>query len=91
MLPLDKRVMTKIRNVGRTRSKVRLEIIDAPFDHQKLVDPFTVSDLKSFGFALMMLKKSVLKILAQIKMLTGVLEVGLFCRMAKAAYFGDEV
>lgn len=25
MLPLDKRVMTKIRNVGRTRSKVRLE------------------------------------------------------------------
>ena len=25
MLPLDKRIMTKIRNVGRTRSKVRLE------------------------------------------------------------------
>ena len=25
MLPLDKRVMTKIRDVGRTRSKVRLE------------------------------------------------------------------
>ena len=29
--------------------------------------------------------------MAQIKMLTGVVEVGLFCRMAKAAYFGNEV
>ncbi|TFK37121.1 ribose-5-phosphate isomerase [Crucibulum laeve] len=29
-------------------------------------------------------------IMAQIKMLTGVVEVGLFCRMAKAAYFGNE-
>ena len=25
MLPLDKRVMTKIRNIGRTKSKFRLE------------------------------------------------------------------
>ncbi|KAJ7319120.1 ribose 5-phosphate isomerase A-domain-containing protein [Mycena albidolilacea] len=29
-------------------------------------------------------------IMAQIKMLTGVVEVGLFCNMAKAAYFGNE-
>ncbi|KAF8154592.1 ribose 5-phosphate isomerase A-domain-containing protein [Crassisporium funariophilum] len=29
-------------------------------------------------------------IMAQIKMLTGVVEVGLFCHMAKAAYFGNE-
>ncbi|EAU86951.1 ribose-5-phosphate isomerase [Coprinopsis cinerea okayama7 len=29
-------------------------------------------------------------VLAQIKMLTGVVEVGLFCKMAKAAYFGNE-
>jgi ribose 5-phosphate isomerase A len=29
--------------------------------------------------------------MAQIKMLTGVVEVGLFCHMAKAAYFGNEV
>jgi len=28
-------------------------------------------------------------IMAQIKMLTGVVEVGLFCKMAKAAYFGN--
>jgi len=28
-------------------------------------------------------------LLAKIKMLTGVVEVGLFCRMAKAAYFGN--
>lgn len=31
------------------------------------------------------------QIMAQIKMLTGVVEVGLFCHMAKAAYFGNEV
>jgi hypothetical protein len=31
------------------------------------------------------------QIMAQIKMLTGVVEVGLFCNMAKAAYFGNEV
>lgn len=29
--------------------------------------------------------------MAKIKMLTGVVEVGLFCHMAKAAYFGNEV
>jgi ribose 5-phosphate isomerase A len=31
------------------------------------------------------------KIMAQIKMLTGVVEVGLFCKMARAAYFGNSV
>jgi ribose 5-phosphate isomerase A len=30
-------------------------------------------------------------LLAKIKMLTGIFEVGLFCGMAKAAYFGREV
>ncbi|KAH7869822.1 ribose 5-phosphate isomerase A-domain-containing protein [Lentinula edodes] len=30
------------------------------------------------------------KIMAQIKMLTGVVEVGLFCHMARAAYFGNQ-
>ncbi|KDR79174.1 hypothetical protein GALMADRAFT_243069 [Galerina marginata CBS 339.88] len=29
------------------------------------------------------------QIMAQIKMLTGVVEVGLFCKMATAAYFGN--
>lgn len=29
--------------------------------------------------------------MARIKMLTGVVEVGLFCHMAKAAYFGNPV
>lgn len=29
--------------------------------------------------------------MTQIKMLTGVVEVGLFCHMAQAAYFGNEV
>lgn len=31
------------------------------------------------------------QLLRTIKMLTGVVEVGLFCHMAKAAYFGNEV
>jgi len=31
------------------------------------------------------------EIMTRIKMLTGVVEVGLFCNMAKAAYFGNEV
>lgn len=31
------------------------------------------------------------QLLVKIKMLTGVVEVGLFCKMAKAAYFGNEV
>jgi len=30
------------------------------------------------------------EILTKIKMLTGVVEVGLFCHMAKAAYFGNQ-
>ncbi|KAJ7267448.1 ribose-5-phosphate isomerase [Mycena rebaudengoi] len=34
--------------------------------------------------------KAPYRIMAQIKMLTGVVEVGVFCNMAKAAYFGNE-
>jgi len=45
-------------------------IIDAPFDREKMIDPFII--------------------MSQIKMLSGVVEVGLFCRMAKAAYYGNE-
>jgi ribose 5-phosphate isomerase A len=45
-------------------------VIDAPFDLEKMKDPYTI--------------------MAQIKMLTGVVEVGLFCHMAQAAYFGNE-
>ena len=35
--------------------------------------------------------KNPLALLTRIKMLTGVVEVGLFCHMARAAYFGNEV
>ncbi|KAE9402613.1 ribose-5-phosphate isomerase [Gymnopus androsaceus JB14] len=45
-------------------------IIDAPFDIEKMKEPYTI--------------------MAQIKMLTGVVEVGLFCHMARAAYFGNQ-
>jgi ribose 5-phosphate isomerase A len=31
------------------------------------------------------------KLLVRLKMLTGVVEVGLFCDVAKAAYFGNQV
>jgi ribose 5-phosphate isomerase len=37
------------------------------------------------------LKAILRQLLTRIKMLTGVVEVGLFCHMAKAAYFGNEV
>lgn len=45
-------------------------IIDAPFEREKMLNPYTI--------------------MTQIKMLTGVVEVGLFCHMAQAAYFGNE-
>jgi len=45
-------------------------IIDAPFDREKMIDPYVI--------------------MSQMKMLSGVVEVGLFCHMAKAAYFGNE-
>jgi len=45
-------------------------IIDAPFDREKMIDPYII--------------------MSQMKMLSGVVEVGLFCHMAKAAYFGNE-
>ena len=31
-----------------------------------------------------------MQLLARIKLITGVVEVGLFCGLAKAAYFGNE-
>ena len=31
-----------------------------------------------------------MKLLTRIKMLTGIVEVGLFCHMAKASYFGNQ-
>ena len=32
----------------------------------------------------------VFQLLTRIKLITGVVEVGLFCNMAKAAYFGNQ-
>ena len=32
-----------------------------------------------------------LQLLYEIKLITGVVEVGLFCKMARACYFGNEV
>ena len=67
-------------------------IIDAPFATDVMKDPSTVRVLPysrfgncadgGCGFY---------EIMTRIKMLTGVVEVGLFCNMAKAAYFGNEV
>ena len=65
-------------------------IIDAPFPEQEMQDPLTVR-----YFALCFIAKEVLnnlpQLLTRVKMLTGVVEVGLFCHMAKAVYFGNEV
>ncbi|KAG6812700.1 ribose-5-phosphate isomerase rki1 [Tricholoma furcatifolium] len=51
-------------------------VIDAPFSQQDFVDPAGADE-----FAV--------QILTKIKLLTGVVEVGLFCNIVKAAYFGN--
>ena len=63
-------------------------VIDAPFGQEKMQDPSKVCPpLLVTCYHLHWLAQ----ILAQIKLLTGVVEVGLFCGMAKAAYFGNQV
>jgi ribose 5-phosphate isomerase A len=64
-------------------------VIDAPFPREIMMDPFPVRELLLLlrGYT----KLQILQLLAKIKMLTGVVEVGLFCNMAQAAYFGNEV
>lgn len=68
-------------------------VIDAPFDAEKMKDPYPVC--RNFLFYIPGLysrySQICCQLLAQIKMLTGVVEVGLFCHMAKAAYFGNQV
>ncbi|KAJ3479672.1 hypothetical protein NLI96_g8892 [Meripilus lineatus] len=78
------KVLQNLHHIGSPNAKLRLAkmkagpvvsdngnfVIDAPFDAEKMKDPYPL--------------------LAQIKMLTGVVEVGLFCHMAKAAYFGNQ-
>lgn len=67
-------------------------IIDAPFEREKMINPYTVSFCLSFvRYPHKQTEPALFQIMAQIKMLTGVVEVGLFCHMAKAAYFGNEV
>ena len=65
-------------------------VIDAPFGEQDMKDPLTVSP-----FSLICTMEVILmfccQLLTKIKMLTGVVEVGLFCHMTKAVYFGNEV
>jgi ribose 5-phosphate isomerase A len=64
-------------------------VIDAPFPREIMMNPFPVRELLLLlhGYT----KLQILQLLAKIKMLTGVVEVGLFCNMAQAAYFGNEV
>lgn len=64
-------------------------IIDAPFPPGMMAAPAEVgySSISSVIIPTDVLKQ----LLQRIKMLTGVVEVGLFCDMAQAAYFGNEV
>ena len=66
-------------------------IIDAPFGRDHMIDPFVASDFLQAGKSCIIDTFLFGKIMAQIKMLTGVVEVGLFCKMARAAYFGNGV
>jgi ribose 5-phosphate isomerase A len=68
-------------------------IIDAPFSTEDLKDPLRVSLLPLAPHPDRGFRQGYgsLQILKLIKMLTGVVEVGLFCRMARAAYFGNTV
>ena len=64
-------------------------IIDAPFPEDLMKDPYTVPWLlpcRSVTGA----DRYYIQLLTRIKMLTGVVEVGLFCHMAKSAYFGNQ-
>ena len=70
-------------------------VIDAPFAPEAFEDPHSVRPdffgLCSSGARRAILDCELLKLLSSIKMLTGVVEVGLFCQMAQAAYFGNAV
>ncbi len=71
-------------------------VIDAPFDEQTMRDPYSVRthlvpNGSLFVDAVNFPTSNILQLLKKIKMLTGVVEVGLFCGMAQAAYFGNAV
>ena len=63
-------------------------IIDAPFPEELMRDPYTVRATATAGSETLTLRA--LQLLTRIKMLTGIVEVGLFCHMAKSAYFGNQ-
>jgi ribose 5-phosphate isomerase A len=72
-----------LRKAGPVVSDNGMFIIDAPFSQEMMKDPADVSIPTH--------PKLTIQLLHRIKMLTGVVEVGLFVKMAKAAYFGNEV
>lgn len=64
-------------------------VIDAPFPEADMKEP------KAVGRAIQKAvasadRSSPRQLLKRIKLITGVVEVGLFCDMAKAVYFGNE-
>nr|GAT58903.1 ribose-5-phosphate isomerase [Mycena chlorophos] len=71
-------------------------IIDAPYDQETMKTPYTAGPVVSDNGNFIIdapydqeTMKTPYTIMAQIKMLTGVVEVGVFCHMARAAYFGN--
>lgn len=69
-------------------------VIDAPFSRDLIKNPYTVRPIHS-PLTLSHVKSARFpfpeQLMSQIKMLTGVVEVGLFCNIAQAAYFGNQV
>ena len=69
-------------------------VIDAPFSEEDYKNPMEVSKDKQFKCNAVgrdQLTSVFPQLLVKLKLLTGVVEVGLFCGMAKVAYFGNEV
>jgi ribose 5-phosphate isomerase A len=62
-------------------------IIDAPFSEAALRNPREVPSISSTLRSLLTCGQ----LLVSIKLLTGVVEVGIFCDVVKAAYFGNQV
>lgn len=66
-------------------------VIDAPFPESQMKEPakvYTAFTVHSIIFTICLI---LFQLLTELKLITGVVEVGLFCNIAKAAYFGNQV
>ena len=67
-------------------------VIDAPFPEDQMREPAKVRCCGFHSSRDLSSDRPILhpQLLTELKLITGVVEVGLFCNMAKAAYFGNQ-